>query len=250
MELNEMFDLDDKASGKEEGTDEVQDDEGKADEPLVEEEMDIEAEPEAIPEDQPDDLEDRLLRLQAEFDNYRKFMDKAMSDGQKRAGERMVCEVLEVLDNLERALSATGDENHLREGVQMVYAQMYDVLGRWGVTEVQAEGCVFDPYLHDAVERVEDTDEPNGTVVRVHQKGFSLNSNVIRHARVAVAAGQSGENGSGGVSDDDTSPDGEEPPEEMAAAEDESATPSEDDGEDAPERVDDSQEDDKHDEEN
>jgi len=248
MELNEMFDLDDKASGKEEGTDEVQDDEGKAEEPLVEEEMDTE--PEAIPEDRPVDLEDRLLRLQAEFDNYRKFMEKAMSDGQKRAGERMVCEVLEVLDNLERALSAKGDEKSLREGVQMVHAQVYEVLGRWGVTEVQAEGCEFDPYLHDAVERVEDTDEPNGTVIRVHQKGFSLNSNVIRHARVAVAAGQNGENGSGGVSDDDTSPDGEEPPEEMTAPEDESAAPSEDDGEDAPEGADDSQEDESHDKEN
>jgi len=246
MELSEMFDLGEKPSEEEGRTGDGAEDE----EPVVEEEMDNEAEPEAIPEDQPVDLEDRLLRLQAEFDNYRKFMEKAMSDGQKRAGERMVCEVLEVLDNLERALSAKGDEKSLREGVQMVYAQVYEVLGRWGVTEVQAEGCEFDPYLHDAVERVEDTDESNGTVVRVHQKGFSLNSNVIRHARVAVAAGQSGENGSGDVSDDDTSTDGEELPEETAAAEDEGAAPSEDDGEDAPDGADDSQANDIDDKEN
>lgn len=202
MELSEMFDL---GEGSSEEDVETQEDVVE-DVPEVEEEMELEpGEEEEVEEDDGVDLEDRYLRLQAEFDNYRKFMEKAMSDGQKRAGERMVCEVLEVLDNLERALTAKGDEKGLREGVQMVYAQMYDVLGRWGVTEVQAEGCDFDPYMHEAIERVEDTEEPNGTIVKVYQKGFSLNSNVIRHARVAVAAGE-----------DEEEPDDEDgvPPEE------------------------------------
>jgi len=225
MELSEMFDLGKEPSEEEEGTGE----EAVEMAPEVEEEMEIEDEPEEVVEEKPVDLEDRLLRLQAEFDNYRKFMEKAMSDGQKRAGERMVCEVLEVLDNLERALTAKGDEAGLREGVQMVYAQMYDVLGRWGVTEVQADGCGFDPYLHEAVERVEDTEVPNGTIVKVYQKGFSLNSNVIRHARVAVAAGE-----------------GEDEPEEEEPADE--ALPSEDD--DAPEGADDSRSDDNDEEDN
>jgi len=225
MELSEMFDLGKEPSEEEDRTD------GEAVEtaPEVVEEMAIEAEPEPVQEDEPADLEDRLLRLQAEFDNYRKFMEKAMSDGQKRAGERMVCEVLEVLDNLERALSAKGDEAGLREGVQMVYAQMYDVLGRWGVTEVQADGCEFDPYLHEAVERVEDAEEPNGTIVKVYQKGFSLNSNLIRHARVAVAAGEC-----------EDEPEGEEPADEAVSPGDENA----------PEGADDSQSNDKDEEDN
>ncbi len=186
MELSEMFDLGEGPSKEDVETQE----DVEEDVPETEEEMEIEEEPEAVPDGVEIDPEERFLRLQAEFDNYRKFMEKAMSDGQKRAGERMACEVLEVLDNLERALTAKGEDDSLREGVQMVYAQMYDVLGRWGVSELEAQGCEFDPYLHEAVERVEDSDEPNGTIVKVYQKGFSLNSNVIRHARVAVAAGE------------------------------------------------------------
>jgi molecular chaperone GrpE len=242
MELSEMFDLDGEPSAEEGGTE----DELMEEEPVAEEDE----EPEDVPAESVQDLEERFLRLQAEFDNYRKFMEKTLSDGQKRAGERMACEVLDVLDNLERALSAKGDEKGLRDGVQMVYAQMYDVLGRWGVSEVQADGCEFDPYLHEAVERVDDSDEPNGTIVKVYQKGFSLNSNVIRHARVAVAARQCDEE-----SPDEGPEDGaaseEDPADATNAAGDELDAPPKDGGEDAPEEgADDSHNDDMDDKEN
>ncbi len=141
---------------------------------------------------------ERLMRLQAEFDNYRKFMENQMAAHRQRAGEDVICDVLEVADNLERALQAKGDRDAIREGVRMVAVQMQDMMARWGVREIPTAGSRFDPELHEAVERVEDPEANPGSIVKVFRKGYTLRSNVIRHARVAVAGVQKAKGGGTG----------------------------------------------------
>lgn len=130
-------------------------------------------------------------RIQAEFMNYKRrnetALTKAFGDGTADA----VKSILSILDNLERAVEAAtaeDDGKHLTKGVEMVLKQFKELLGKMGVEEIIALGSSFDPNLHDAVMRceVEDGTECN-TVVAVMQKGYMLKDRVLRHAMVKVA---------------------------------------------------------------
>jgi molecular chaperone GrpE len=131
---------------------------------------------------------DDLRRLAAEFDNFRKRTAREQQSLVVRAHERLVKELLPVLDDLERALEAA--EQHegakLEEGVRLVHRALADVLRKEGVAEIPTEGR-FDPHVHEAL-LAQPSDADEGTVIEVLQKGYQLGDRVLRPSRVVVAA--------------------------------------------------------------
>ena len=132
------------------------------------------------------ELADRLLRMTAEFDNFRKRTQKEKENLYKDAQAATIGSFLEVLDNLERAAQA-GDGDELSKGVDMVITQFKSVLEKMGVTEVDPKGQPFDPELHNAVSHIEDENVGENIVVNVFQKGYIMGERVIRFAMVQVA---------------------------------------------------------------
>ncbi len=161
------------------------------DEQHVEEQEEIEepaAEPAHsadLPAQAPDDA---YLRLAADFDNYRKRVAREHLELTARANERLVNELLPVLDDLERALEAAAEheEAKLEEGVQLVHRQLASLLHRHGLTEIVTEGA-FDPHVHEALLAQPAEDAEEGSVLQVLQKGYKLGDKVLRPARVIVA---------------------------------------------------------------
>ncbi|MDC3413334.1 nucleotide exchange factor GrpE [Aquibacillus sp. 3ASR75-11] len=136
-----------------------------------------------------DELYQRLLRVQAEYDNFRKRTQKEKEASLKYRSLDVVSELLPALDNFERALQLeVKDETAAKfvEGMQMVYRQLQDALTKQGVEELKAEGEPFDPHLHQAVMQVEDDQYESNVVVEVLQKGYKLKDRVIRPAMVKV----------------------------------------------------------------
>jgi molecular chaperone GrpE len=148
----------------------------------------------AAPE--PPDLEaeakrylDLAQRTQAEFENYRKRAARDNAQAGERAKGNLVRELLPVVDNLERALgSAEEGEDHLAQGVRLVLEEIVAVLSRQGVEAFDPAGEQFDPELHEALSTREQEDAEAGVVLDVVEKGYRLNGNVLRPARVVVAA--------------------------------------------------------------
>jgi molecular chaperone GrpE len=131
-------------------------------------------------------------RVQAEFDNYRKRVARDAEDAAKRAGQRVIAEILPALDNLERALAhveAGGDGTELAGGVRMVLEQVLDVFAKEGVERIDPSGSPFDPNEHQAVGQAQRTDVPEGTVIEVYQSGYRMHGRVIRPATVVVSTG-------------------------------------------------------------
>jgi molecular chaperone GrpE len=135
-----------------------------------------------------DDLVGTLQRVQAEFENYRKRAARDQQSLVARAHERLVKELVPVLDDLERALEAAEahEEAKLEEGVALVARSFADILRKEGLEEIPTEGR-FDPHVHEAL-LSQPSDEEEGTVIEVIQKGYRLGDRVIRPARVVIAA--------------------------------------------------------------
>ncbi|MFX1471265.1 MAG: nucleotide exchange factor GrpE [Promethearchaeota archaeon] len=135
-----------------------------------------------------EELFDKLQRLQAEFDNYRKRMENRFSEAAKFASEGILLRVLEVYDNLERALEVDFSKNPkaAREGVGAIEKQVRNLLEREGVKPKESMGMPFDPYYQHAVGTANDADKPDGSVVDVFQKGYMLKEKVLRPALVVV----------------------------------------------------------------
>lgn len=138
------------------------------------------------------DLHDRYLRLQAEFENYKKRIAKEHADSLRYALTPLVTEVAAVLDNLERALEHARKEQGeavaaLVEGIEMVLKHLYETLNRFGVTRIEAVGKPFDPSQHEAIQVVETEDAPDNQVLEEYQAGYLLHDRVIRPARVSVS---------------------------------------------------------------
>ena len=135
--------------------------------------------------------DDSYLRLAADFDNYRKRVVREQAELAKRANERLLNELLPVLDDLERALEAAAqhEEAKLEEGVQLVHRSLSGVLARHGLTEIEAEGA-FDPHVHEALLTQPGDGAEEGAVLQVLQKGYKLGEHVLRPARVIVAQGE------------------------------------------------------------
>jgi len=134
---------------------------------------------------------ERALRLQADFENTRKRIEKEKQDFAKFANEGIILELLNILDDLERTVElATSKHEDLPaflKGVEMILAHLYEMLKEYGVRPIEAEGKIFDPHYHEALMQAEEEDLPEHTVVEELQKGYLLNDRVIRTAKVKVS---------------------------------------------------------------
>jgi molecular chaperone GrpE len=136
-----------------------------------------------------------LKRVRAELENFRKRMLKEQTQFLEFASQNLILQLLPVIDNLERAVEAaqSGNNNEkLTEGVEMVLAQIKDILSKEGLNPIDPQGEIFDPIKHEAVLRVE-SDEEENTIVEVLQKGYSFKGRVLRPAMVKVAIPKSKE---------------------------------------------------------
>jgi molecular chaperone GrpE len=139
-------------------------------------------------------LEDRLVRLQADFDNFRKRTLRERQEALSYGHELVVKDLLPVVDNLERAIehasASTGaDFEGMLQGVELVRRELLGVLAKHGVSAIEAEGEVFDPNLHEALAQMEDEKVPAGRVGRMLQRGYRLRDRLLRPARVMVSKG-------------------------------------------------------------
>ena len=134
---------------------------------------------------------DKLLRLQADFENTRKRLEKDKQDFCKFANESIIVELLNTLDDLERTVELAQSKNQdlsaFLKGVEMILAHLYEMLKNYGVKPIEAEGKLFDPNYHEALMQVEDNELPEHTIVEELQKGYLLNDRVIRTAKVKVS---------------------------------------------------------------
>jgi molecular chaperone GrpE len=150
-------------------------------------------------------LQERLLRLQAEFDNYKKRMAREKAEFLKFATESLLLEFLPVLDNLERAVASARAEAANREavadGIEMIVRLFRSTLDKAGVKPMEAAGQPFDPGLHQAIAQVETADGPENLVVEEVQKGYFLEGRVLRAAMVKVSRAASAA-GSGTADED------------------------------------------------
>ena len=135
-----------------------------------------------------DEYLDALQRLKAEFENYRKRVSREQAEFVTRASERLVKQLLPVLDDLERALEAAAEheEAKLEDGVRLVHRSLADALAKEGLVEVETDGA-FDPHTQEAL-LAQPSDADEGTVIQVLQKGYKLGDRVLRPARVVVSA--------------------------------------------------------------
>jgi len=134
---------------------------------------------------------DKLLRLQADFENTRKRLEKDKQDFCKFANESIIAELLNTLDDLERTVELAQSKNQdlsaFLKGVEMILAHLYEMLKSYGVKPIEAEGKLFDPHYHEALMQVENKELPEHTIVEELQKGYVLNDRVIRTAKVKVS---------------------------------------------------------------
>jgi molecular chaperone GrpE len=137
-----------------------------------------------------DERTDDLKRVAAEFENYRKRVARDQANLAARAHERLVKELLPVLDDLERALEAASEheEAKLEEGVRLVQRELQEALGKEGLVEIETNGK-FDPHVHEAL-LSQPSEQDDGAILEVLQKGYRLGDRVLRPARVVVAQGE------------------------------------------------------------
>ena len=156
------------------------------DEPRVEQEE--QAEEVESGDDRLAALEDRLLRTAADFDNYKKRAAREREEYVRLVNERLVKELLPILDDLERALAAVREheEATVEEGVRLVHRSLASLLERNGVKEIETNGK-FDPHVHEAL-LSQPSEAEEGSVIDVVQKGYTLGDRVVRPARVVIAA--------------------------------------------------------------
>lgn len=141
-------------------------------------------------EDEIAQLNDKLQRLGAEFDNFRKRSNREKEELRKHATENLMVEMLEVCDNFERALhsaKAADDSKSVVEGVEMVLKHFISILEKEGIKKIECKGEEFDPYLHEAMMHIKTEEYPDNTIIDVHKPGYMLHSKVIRPVMVTVA---------------------------------------------------------------
>lgn len=139
---------------------------------------------------QVDKFKNEYLYMRAEFDNYKRNAIKERSDVLKYGSERVISEILNVVDNFERALEAKVTPENLSvfvKGVEMTSVELKNVLQKYGVSEVETQNKPFDPMMHEALSSEETTTIPEGHVFRVFKKAYKLHDKVIRPAQVVVA---------------------------------------------------------------
>lgn len=154
-----------------------------------------EAENKKSPEiqDQAAESQDQLLRLKADFENTKKRLKRDKEDAIKFANERLLIEILPIVDNLDRAMASLSeghDASKVIEGLKLAQQELHQVLELHGVTVVQAVGEVFNPELHEAVATVESAGAKDGTILDEVRRGYVLNGRLIRPSRVRIVQGK------------------------------------------------------------
>jgi molecular chaperone GrpE len=137
-----------------------------------------------------DDLRQTLLRRQADFDNYRKRIEKERADDSKRSTARVIEGLIPVIDGFEHALAAHGQQkeyDNYRKGFELIYKQLIENVTKLGAERIDPVGKQFDPHQHQAMDRLETTDQEDGTVVHTFQPGYVFHGRVLRPAMVRVA---------------------------------------------------------------
>jgi molecular chaperone GrpE len=137
-----------------------------------------------------EEAENRILRLQADFENFRRRTRLDREAAEKYRAQSLVTDILPVLDNFERALKVEADDEKSKsilQGMEMIYRQLLDALKKEGVEAIECVGMQFDPHLHHAVMQVEDSEYESNIVVEELQKGYKLKDRVIRPSMVKVS---------------------------------------------------------------
>jgi len=136
-----------------------------------------------------EELRQTLVRHQADFANYRKRAEKENTEAGRRATARVIEALIPVIDGFEHALAAhrEAEYENYRKGFELIYKQLLDNLTRLGVERIEPLGKSFDPHLHQAMDRVETTDQADGTILEVYQPGYVYHGRVLRPAMVRVA---------------------------------------------------------------
>jgi molecular chaperone GrpE len=136
------------------------------------------------------ELRQTLMRRQADFDNYRKRIEKERADDAKRHTARVIESMIPIIDGFEHALAAHRDApeyESYRKGFELIYKQLVDNVTRLGVERIDPLGKQFDPHLHQAMDRTESAEYADGTIVQVYQPGYVFHGRVLRPAMVRVA---------------------------------------------------------------
>lgn len=160
---------------------------------------------EAAPEEKIKELEDRLLRLAAEYDNYRKRTAKEFQYLCQNANENIILKLLDTLDNFERALEAaknSSDYESFRQGVELIYTHLKELLEKEGLKEIEAVCKPFDPNFHEAVTQCESDQHEEGIVADEMCKGYMLNEKLLRPSKVVVSKGKPKEEGEDDAGED------------------------------------------------
>ncbi len=134
-----------------------------------------------------EELNDRYKRLFAEFENYKKRIQKESINKYAEITSDVVSSILPVMDNLEKAVAAKTEDTSYQEGVKLILRQFMDVMNKFGVEEIEAVGKTFDPEFHEAVSHVEDPEKGEQEVVQEYRKGYKIGTKVVRHSMVIVA---------------------------------------------------------------
>jgi molecular chaperone GrpE len=143
------------------------------------------------PQQEEVDWKDKYLRLHADWENYRKRMDEQRADERARATEKLVCDLIPLIDDMNHALdyASKNEGGDLTEGFQAISTKFWTSLEKHGLKEIDPAGEAFDPIKHQAVSKVEDAEVYEETVKDVYQKGYQLGIKVIRPAMVTVTTG-------------------------------------------------------------
>ena len=133
------------------------------------------------------DLNERLLRRQAEFENYRKRAERDRSEFLQFAGMELVRDLVPVLDDFARALKTESADREYARGIEMIYQRFSDALRKMGLEPIEAVGRKFDPHLHQAVDRVETREAEDQTILEEYQPGYNFKGKLLRPSMVKVA---------------------------------------------------------------
>lgn len=145
--------------------------------------------PVAVLQQEKDALQDRLLRTAAEFDNYRKRVERERREASEYAAADVLSELLPIIDNFDRALQAPAgpETDAFRKGIELIHRQMLELLRKRGVKPIDALGADFDPNFHEAVVHETSSDHREGEVMQELQRGYTLGDRLLRPAMVKVA---------------------------------------------------------------
>ncbi len=137
---------------------------------------------------------EKYLMALADMENFKKRTSKERADYLKYQGEAILCDIIEVLDNLDRALESANQENvteeSLKEGVKMIHKQFVDVLSKWGVKSEESVGKTFDPQKHSALSKAPSNDAKENEIISEFKKLYYYKDKILRHAQVVVCSGK------------------------------------------------------------